>query len=133
LLVDLVCFIIWFIWFIRLVWFNQINKTNQTNQLNETDGTDQMNKTGRLALYDHSHYLPPGSRSNPPQLGIPSSEGIGTYLYTVIPDSLTTRKGLAGCGKTISVRENVDGPHVRHNGRTPHWMLKKADQQGRSK
>jgi len=25
---------------------------------------------------------------------------------------------LAGCGKTISARENFDGPHVRHNRRT---------------
>jgi hypothetical protein len=91
-----------------------------------------MNKTGRLGLLAHSDYLPPGSPSNPPQLGIPSSEGIGTYLYTVIPDTLTTRKGLTGCGKTISARENADGPHVRHNGRTPHGMLKNAVQQGRS-
>ena len=27
--------------------------------------------------------------------------------------------GLTGCAKTISARENFDGPHVRHNGRTP--------------
>jgi hypothetical protein len=93
------------------------NKRDRPNRPNEQDRT-----SGALRPQD---YLQPGSRSNPPQLGIPSSEGIGTYLYTVIPDSLTTRKGLAGCGKTISARENVDGPHVRHNGRTSHRMLKR--------
>lgn len=52
-----------------------------------------VRECGRLASYDHGDYLPPGSASNPHKLGIPSSEGIGIYLYPVIPDSWTTRRG----------------------------------------
>jgi len=92
-LVDLVHLVFLFIW---LVWFNQINKTNQINEIDQTDQTNQINKTDSLAPYDHGDYLPPGSASNPHKLGIPSSEGIGIYLYPVIPDSLTTRRG---CGR----------------------------------
>ena len=39
---------------------------------------------------------------------------------------------LTGCGKTIVARENFDGSHMWHNGRTSRRMLKKAAQQGRS-
>ncbi len=60
-----------FVWSIRLV------TCNQTNLI------DQMNKTDRMALYDHDDYLPPVSASKSPKLGIPSSEGIGIDLYSV--------------------------------------------------
>ena len=65
--------VVWSIW---LVWFNQINETAQSAE------TAHMNKTGRKALWPRD-YLLPGSTSNPPQLGPPSSEGIGIDLYSV--------------------------------------------------
>ena len=39
---------------------------------------------------------------------------------------------LAGCGKTISARENFDGPHVRHNRRTLVQDAQKGRSAGRS-
>jgi len=43
------------------------------------------------------------------------------------------RRGeLAGCGKTIVVRQNFTDLHIWNNGGTPRRMLKKSVQQGRS-
>jgi hypothetical protein len=82
-----------------------------------TRQTEQTRQTVRYR-YDHGNYLPPASPSKSPKLGIPSSEGIGIDLYSVYLVPCPRREGEQTAKKTISVCENFDGPHVRHNGKT---------------